>query len=246
MRKSADLTKREEEMQSGVTSLSARTPQQSAEAAAPSSGAQKAAAENLPVQLIMTLALDFSMAGSEGLDKREKFKRDVAQDLASASGLPAANFRIKDVSNIQNNGRIPLDTSIILDMQVMPDPLAPGTHLLAVKDLAEQAADPSSMLRSGKITSHATGVEVIPPTRQAIEVEVIPPSIEVEVIPPAIEVEVIPSASRNPSCAREQPLCGCGCGYGCGCGCGVGVGVGVGVGEYLKGKHVEFFPPKFH
>jgi len=166
MRKSADLTKREEEMQSGVTSLSARTPQQSAEAAAPSSGAQKAAAENLPVQLIMTLALDFSMAGSEELDKREKFKRDVAQDLASASGLPAANFRIKDVS----------PGSIIVDVQVMPDPSAPGTHLLAVKDLAEQAADPSSTLRSGKITSHATGVEVIPPTPQAFQVEVLTPT----------------------------------------------------------------------
>jgi hypothetical protein len=203
MRKSADLTKREEEMQSGVTSLSACTLPQPAEAAAPSSGAEKAAAENLPVQLIMTLGLDFSMAGSEGSDKREKFKRDVAQDLASASGLPAANFRIKDVSK--------LDTSIILDMQVMPDPLAPGTHLLAVRDLAE----PSSTLRSGKITSHATGVEVIPPTRQAIEVEVIPPAIEVEVMPPAIEVEVIPHASKNPSCSKEPPLCGCGCGCGC-------------------------------
>jgi hypothetical protein len=109
--------------------------------------------ENAPVQLIMTLGLDFSMAGSEGSDKREKFKRDVAEDLASASGLPPANFRIKDVS----------PGSIILDMEVMPDPLAPGAHLLAAKDLAEQAADPSSMLRSGNITSHATGVEVIPP-----------------------------------------------------------------------------------
>jgi colicin import membrane protein len=125
----------------------------------------KAAADNAPVQLIMTLGLDFSIAGSEGSDKREKFTRDVAQDLASASGLPPANFRIKDVS----------PGSIILDMQVMPDPSAPGAHLLAAKDLAEQAADPSSTLRSGKITSHATGVEVIPPTPRAIEVEVMTP-----------------------------------------------------------------------
>ena len=126
----------------------------------------RAAAENAPVQLIMTLGLDFSMAGSEGSDKREKFTRDVAQDLASASGLPPANFRIKDVS----------PGSIILDMQVMPDPSAPGAHLLAAEDLAEQAADPSSTLRSGKITGHATGVEVIPPTPRAIHVEVTPPT----------------------------------------------------------------------
>ena len=124
MRKSADLTKKEEEMQSGVTSLSARTPPQPAEAAAPSSGAEKAAAaENLPVHLIMTLGMDFSMAGSEGSEKREKFKRDVAQDLAAATDLFAANFRIEHVSA----------GSIILGVQVMPDLLAPGKHVLAAK-----------------------------------------------------------------------------------------------------------------
>jgi hypothetical protein len=115
----------------------------------------------VPVHLSMTLGLDFSTAGSEGSDKREQVMRDVSEDLASASGLPPANFRIKDVS----------PGSIILDMQVMPDPSAPGAHLLAAEDLAEQAADPSSMLRSGNITSHATGVEVIPPTPQSIEVD---------------------------------------------------------------------------
>ena len=47
------------------------------------------------------------MAGSEGSDTREEFKHDVAKDLAAASGLPAANFRIQDVS----------PGSIILDMQ---------------------------------------------------------------------------------------------------------------------------------
>ena len=105
-----------------------------------------------PVQLILTLGLDFSIAGSEGSDKEEKFKRDVAEDLASASGLPPTNFRIKDVS----------PGSIILDVQVMPDPLAPGKHLLAAKDLADQAVDASSKLRSGKITSHVIEVEVRP------------------------------------------------------------------------------------
>jgi hypothetical protein len=79
----------------------------------------------------MTLGLDFSTAGtqftcftstnvqiltreelragSEGSDKRETFKRDVADDLASASGLAPTNFRIKDIS--------PGSGSIILDMQ---------------------------------------------------------------------------------------------------------------------------------
>jgi hypothetical protein len=63
---------------------------------------QDKASDNAPVQVIMTLGLDFNMAGSEGSDKREKFKH-------------------------------------------------------------EQAVDPSSTLRSGKTTSHATGVEMITP-----------------------------------------------------------------------------------
>ena len=103
-----------------------------------------------PVQLILTLGLDLSIAGSEGSDKGEKFMRDVAGDLASASGLPSINFRIKDV----------YPGSIILDVQVMPDPLSPGRHLLAAKDLSDQAVDASSKLRSGKITSHVIGAEV--------------------------------------------------------------------------------------
>ncbi len=101
----------------------------------------------VPVELIMNLGLDFSMAGSEGSDKREEFKRDVAHDLSTASGLPPANFRIKNVS----------PGSIILDVQVMPDPLAPGKHVLAARDLADQAGDISSKLRSGKLTSHTIG-----------------------------------------------------------------------------------------
>ncbi len=35
-------------------------------------------------------------------DERETFKRDVTQDLASASGLPAANFRIKALSPVRS------------------------------------------------------------------------------------------------------------------------------------------------
>jgi len=135
-----------------------------------------AAAENAPVQLIMTLALDFSMAGGEGSDKREKFKCDVAQDLAGASGLPAANWCIRCIRPTGASGLPPANFrikdvspgSIIVDMQVMPDPLAPGTHLLAIKDLAAQAVDPSSNLRSGKITSHATRVEVMPPKSREV------------------------------------------------------------------------------
>jgi hypothetical protein len=44
----------------------------------------------------------------------------------------------------------------------MPDPLAPGKHLLVANDLVQQALDNSSKLRAGKITSNIIKVEVRP------------------------------------------------------------------------------------
>ena len=42
------------------------------------------------VQLTLTLDMDFSQVGEVGSEEREQFKRDVAADLASASGAPAS------------------------------------------------------------------------------------------------------------------------------------------------------------
>jgi len=118
---------------------------------------QDKAPQHAPVHLTVTLGLDLSIAGREGWELsemsfncRETFNCDVAQDLASASGLASANFRIKDVS----------PGMIVLDVEVMPDPFAPGKHILAAKDLANQAVNAASKLRSGKITSRTIGVEV--------------------------------------------------------------------------------------
>jgi hypothetical protein len=161
----------------------------------------KAAAENAPVQLIMTLALDFSMAESQYLDNPEKFMRDVAEDLASASGLQPANFRIKDVSP----GSI-----IILDIEVVPDPLAPAAHLLAATDFAEQAVDPSSTLRSGKITSYAIGVKVVAQERKVEaldEVRNVGNGTDAEVFSPAAKTEVERGSDRGREGEREYNTC---------------------------------------
>ncbi len=117
---------------------------------------QEKPAENAPVHFKMTLGLDFRIAGSEGSDEQEKFKLNVIQDLASASDLPSANFRIKEVSSGITRGYTP----IMVNVEVMPDPLAPGKHLLAANDLANQAVDASSKLRLGKVTSHTIEVEI--------------------------------------------------------------------------------------
>ena len=123
-------------------------------------GPREVAALPEPVQLTMTLGMDFDQAGEEGSAEREAFKRDVAADLAKASGLPPDNFQITKISA----------GSVILDMDIMPDPLgvAPAPSAIAL-DLEKQAADPNSPLRSGKLTSHTKGIKVLssPPSNQS-------------------------------------------------------------------------------
>jgi hypothetical protein len=124
-----------------------------------SGGVQQASASKvaaLPdsVQLTMTLGMSFHKTGEEGSSKREAFKRDVANDLAKASGLPAENFKITKLSA----------GSVIVDIDILPDPLgfAPAPSAVA-RDLEQQAADPKSPLRSGKLTSQTKGIQVLSP-----------------------------------------------------------------------------------
>jgi Ca2+-binding EF-hand superfamily protein len=100
----------------------------------------------------MTLGMSFHETGEEGSSKREAFKRDVANDLAKASGLPAENFKITKLSA----------GSVIVDIDILPDPLgiAPAPSNVA-RDLQKQAADPNSPLRSGKLTSQTDGIQVL-------------------------------------------------------------------------------------
>ena len=59
----------------------------------------------------MTLGISFHEAGEAGSAKREAFMRDVADDLAKASGLPAENFKITKLSA----------GSVIVYMDIVPD-----------------------------------------------------------------------------------------------------------------------------
>jgi hypothetical protein len=117
-------------------------------------GASQAAALPDPVQLTMTLGMSFHETGEEGSSKREAFKRDVANDLAKASGLPAENFKITKLSA----------GSVIVDIDILPDPLgiAPAPSDVA-RDLQKQTADPNSPLRSGKLTSQTQVIQVLSP-----------------------------------------------------------------------------------
>ena len=159
-----------------------------------SMGASKAAALPDPVQLTMTLGMSFHETGEESSSKREAFKRDVADDLAKASGLPAENFKITKLSA----------GSVIVDIDILPDPLgiAPTPSAVA-RDLIKQADDPNSPLRSGKLTSQTNWIQVLspqpstgappPPPIQTVAEEKGSP------IPPVVSLPAPPILSEPPT-----------------------------------------------
>jgi len=87
-----------------------------------------------PAQLTSRPGLDFSATGLEGLEEPERFKRNVAEDLAAASCLPSSNFHIGSV----------LPGSVMLGAEIMPE--------LSGPEPSSTAAD----LRGSKITSNFT------------------------------------------------------------------------------------------
>jgi chromosome segregation ATPase len=137
--------------------------------AAASPASQAAALPDLSVQLTMTLGMSFHETGEEGSSRREAFKRDVANDLAKASGLPAENFKITKLSA----------GSVIVDIDILPDPLgiAPAPSDVA-RDLQKQAADPNSPLKSGKLTSQTKGIQVLSPQPSIEDADTLAPVTE--------------------------------------------------------------------
>ena len=105
-----------------------------------------------PAELVLTLDLDFSEAGEEGSAKRAALTRDVTDDLSRAAGVSAANFRVKKVSA----GSVILDIDIAAGASMASPPPDAIASLLRA-----QAADPSSILRRGKLTCHTREIHVM-------------------------------------------------------------------------------------
>ena len=116
------------------------------------------------VQLTMTLGISLHEVGDVDSPKREAFKRDVADDLAKASGLPAKNFKITKLSPGSVKGSVIVHIDVIVHIGIMPDPLGIACAPSAIaRDLEKQAADPNSPLRLGKLTRQTKGIQVLYP-----------------------------------------------------------------------------------
>ena len=101
-----------------------------------------------PVDIILTLGLNYSMAGGEGSPQREEFKRALVSELKQASGIPTevqTQFIIKRVA----------PGSVVVDLTIVADPLGRGPTPSAVAaDLQQQAVSPTSLLRLGKVARY--------------------------------------------------------------------------------------------
>jgi len=102
----------------------------------------------------MTLGLDFSKCGDEGTVLRNGFTDRLLQDLGDAAGTAPSNFCILRFA----------PGSIILDLQVRPDPMGKGlVPMLVVRDLQRQVDDPRSLLRNGAISRYVQSIRETSP-----------------------------------------------------------------------------------
>ena len=101
-------------------------------------------AKQKPVDIVMKLGLNFSAAGEEGSKARRLFERSLVQDLANASGMPATNFKVRNMS----------PGSVMVDIRVLPNPSRGFDPEHVVKDLEAQADDAGSQLMNGILTRY--------------------------------------------------------------------------------------------
>jgi hypothetical protein len=97
------------------------------------------------VAITMKLGMDLSSAGDEGTIRRVLFYQSLLLDMADATAVPPSRLSIKEVA----------PGSKVVSVRIGPDPFGRGPSAEHIaNELTQQAADPKSKLRSGKITCY--------------------------------------------------------------------------------------------
>jgi len=97
------------------------------------------------VGITIKLGMDFSSAGEEGTIKRDLFHQGLLLDIVDAAAIPPSRLSIKEFA----------PGSIVVSARIGPDPFGRGPSAEHIaNELTQQAADPKSKLRSGKITRY--------------------------------------------------------------------------------------------
>jgi len=97
------------------------------------------------VDIAMKLGMDLSSAGEDGTIRRVLFNQSLLLDIADATAIPPWRLSIKELA----------PGSTVVSMRIGPDPFGRGPSAEHIaNELTQQAADPKSKLRSGKITRY--------------------------------------------------------------------------------------------
>jgi hypothetical protein len=124
---------------------------------AASKSIESGASDWASADISITLDLEYESIGEEDSPARKSFNEDIQLDLASASGYPAANFHIKQISR----------GSIIVDIVIKPVNNASladqmrTPHSVAA-DLHRQSMIEDSAYKSGFLTRHAKSFSYLP------------------------------------------------------------------------------------
>ena len=103
-----------------------------------------------PVEMTVTLDMDFEAAGIEGTASRQAFERLFRQDLSTASGIPSESIKIKRMAA----------GSVLVDVQLDSDSgTGPDAYSAAV-NLKKQVRDADSTLRMGGLTSSCVNITI--------------------------------------------------------------------------------------
>jgi len=100
-----------------------------------------------PMNLVLTLGIDFSEVGLQGSEKRNQFECILKDELSEASSLPASSFVVKHMS----------PGSVIVDVVVIPAPYGPAPADAAA-EIERQFSDINSTLRAGSLTGKIKSV----------------------------------------------------------------------------------------
>jgi len=141
-----------------------------------------------PVRMCLKLSIDYGSTGEEGSGTRASFESDLTQDLSHATGHSPNSFCVRKLSA----------GSVHADIDIMPDSSdSTRDPFAAAGNLAEQAKNPQSRLRTGKITCALEAIS-FPSLKQSISIDQqAPPATPPAAEKPALQQKISPKSSGH-------------------------------------------------
>jgi chromosome segregation ATPase len=104
----------------------------------------------VPVEMTVTLEMDFAATGVEGTASRQKFETLFRQDMSNSTGIPLESIKIINMAA----GSVLVDVQLETDSSKSPDAFS------AALSLKRQVGDAASPLRTGGLTRSCVDITI--------------------------------------------------------------------------------------